>query len=87
MPENVSKVQYRHWMNAIDIQLGAIHGWKCPDFILNRVKRSPDEVTAKVFERCLAEAATDISRDDGIDTLAATPSEYLFADKTKFLYA
>ena len=27
LPEDISKVQFRHWVNAIDIQLEAIHGW------------------------------------------------------------
>ena len=74
-------------MDTMDIHLEAIHGWKCPDYIINWVERLLDEVTAKVFDRCLAAAATDISRDDDIDTLAVTPSEYLLADKTKLLYA
>ena len=67
LPEDVTKVQYRHWVNAIDIQLEASHDWTCPDYILIRPKRSLDEETVKVFERCLAEAAVDISRDDDIE--------------------
>ena len=75
LPDHFTKVQYRHWSNAVDIQLEAVHGWRCPDYILNRVKRSPDEMTAGVFARCLAEAAIDISKDDDIAAVAPDPSE------------
>ena len=75
-------MQYWHWLNAVDIQLEAVHGWKCPDYILNRVKRSRDEMTAAVFARCLAEATVDISKDDDITALAPDPSEHPLAEKT-----
>ena len=87
LPEDVSKVQYRHWSNAVDIQLQAVHGWSCSDYIINRVKRCPDPMTAEMFERCLAEASVDISSDSDIYALAPDASEYPFAEKTKFLYA
>ena len=35
LPQDVTKVQFRHWANAMDIQLEAIHGWKCADYVLN----------------------------------------------------
>ena len=60
LSEDVSKVQYRHWSNAVDIQLEAVHGWSCSDYILNRVTRCPDPMTAETLSRCLAEAAVDI---------------------------
>ena len=49
--EDVTKVQFRQWGNAMDIQLEAIHGWKCADYVLNRIKRSDDEIDAKVLEK------------------------------------
>ena len=86
-PEDVTKVQFRHWANAMDIQLEAIHVWKCANYVLNWIKRSDDEIDAKVLEKCLGEAAVDIERDDDIDALGPDSSEYVFAEKTKFLYA
>ena len=75
LPEVATKVQFRHWANAMDIQLEAIHGWKCADYALNRIKRSDGEIDAKVLERCLAEAAVDIERADDIEALGPDPSE------------
>ena len=37
LPEDVTKIQYRHWSNAVDLQLEAVHSWNCADYILNRV--------------------------------------------------
>ena len=69
LPEDVTKVQYRHWPNAVDIQFEAVHGWSCSDYILNRVKSCPDPMTAETFGRCLAEASVDISSDPDIEQL------------------
>ena len=80
-------MQYRHWSKAVDIQLEAVHGWSCSDYILHRVKRCPDAMTAETFARCLAEASVDILSDPDISQLAPDPSEYPFAEKTRFLYA
>ena len=65
--ENISQVQFRHWVNAIDIQLEATHSWKCPEYVLNRVKRSPVEISQAVFEDCLRQAGADVAKDDDIE--------------------
>ena len=46
LPEEVSKIQFRHWINAVDLQLQAVHGWRHADIILNRIKRSEDAIEA-----------------------------------------
>ena len=84
LPEEVTKVQFRHWVNVMDIQLEAIHGWKNAVYILSRVKRSEDEITAEVLSKCLTEAAIDINRDEDHLALAPSESDYIFAEKTKF---
>ena len=66
LPEDVTKIQYRHWSNAVDIQLEAVHSWSCADYILNRVKRCTDPMGPLTFKRCLEEAAVDISSDPDI---------------------
>jgi hypothetical protein len=65
LPDDVSKTQFRHWMNAVDLQLEAVHGWRHADLILNRVKRSEDPIDAEVFERCLHEAGLEIDVIEG----------------------
>ena len=62
LPEDVSKIQFRHWMTAVDIQLEAVHGWRHADYILNRIKRSEDLTDAEVLERCLIEAGEEIDK-------------------------
>ena len=46
-----------------------------------------DDITAEVLSKCLAEAAIDIDRDEDHLALAPTESDYIFAEKTKLLYA
>ena len=78
LPEDLTNVQYRHWSNAVDIQLEAVHGWSCSDYILNLVKRCPDPMNAETFARCLTEASVDISSDPDVEQLSPDPSEYPF---------
>jgi phage shock protein A len=74
LPDDVTKVQYRHWSNAVDIQLGAVHAWSGADFVLNRVKRCKEPMTERTFNLCLKEATADVSSDSDIHLDA--PSEY-----------
>ena len=87
LSEDISKVHFRHWVNAIDIQLEAIHGWKFSKYVLNRVKRSPVEISQGVFEDCLRQAGADVSKDNAIERMAPDDNDYKSAEKTKFLYA
>ena len=50
LPEDVTKIQYRHWSNAVDLQLEAVHSWNCADYILNRVKRCKTVMTPESFK-------------------------------------
>ena len=42
--DNVTKLDFRHWLDAIDLQLEAIHGFAYPDLVLEKVKRFPTEI-------------------------------------------
>ena len=86
LPEDVTKIQYRHWSNAVDIQLEAVHSWSCADYVLNRVKRCTDPMDPFTFKRCLEEASADISGDPDVHMLAPTEHEYPFAERIPFLY-
>ena len=72
LPEDVSKIHFRHWMNAVDPQLEAVHGWRHADIILNWIKRSEDPIDAEVLERCLVEAGEEIDKleDDFLPVLS-----------------
>ena len=43
--DHVTKLDFRHWLDAIDLQLEAIHGFAYPDLVLEKVKRFPTEIT------------------------------------------
>ena len=86
LPEDVTKIQYRHWSSAVDLQLEAVHSWNCADYILNRVKRCKTIMTPESFKICLEEAAVDISLDPDIQLHAPADFEYPFAERTRFLY-
>ena len=46
LPDGVSKPDFRHWIDSIDIQLEAIHGFIYPDLVCEKIKRLPTEVTS-----------------------------------------
>ena len=45
IPENVAKPDFRHWLDTVDIQLEAIHGFQFPDLVLEKIKRATTEAT------------------------------------------
>ena len=53
--DNVSKPDFRHWLDSVDLQLEAIHGFAYPDLVLEKVKRLPTEVTAKALKKLIAD--------------------------------
>jgi hypothetical protein len=86
LPEDVTKVQYRHWSNAVDIQLEAVHAWIGADFVLNRIKRCKEPMTELTFNACLVEAGVDVSADTDVHLDAPHPDDWPFAERTRFLY-
>ena len=55
IPENVSKPDFRHWLDAVDIQLEAIHGFQFPDLVLGKIKRSTTVITKEILEVIIGE--------------------------------
>ena len=93
LPDNVDKMGFRHWVDAIAIHLEMIHGWKHADYVLNRIKRCQLEITPSTLEECLAEANVDLEKVVGFEevdysgTQGTYNRDYVFADKTKFMHA
>ena len=87
LPDEVSKVRFRHWLNALDSQLEAVHGWRHADIVLNRVKRSEDPIDADSLERCLTEAEDEIDKLEGDNFDPHVKHNYPFSERSKFLYA
>ena len=44
LQDNVTKLDFRLWLDAIDLELEAIHGFAYPDLVLMKVKRFPTEI-------------------------------------------
>ena len=85
LPDNVGKTEFRHWIDAINVNLEMIHNWKHADIVLNRVKRHDTELSQDSLTTCVAEAVEEVSLMIGYEELA--PGDYVFADKAKFFHA
>ena len=87
LPDSLDKAAFRHWLDAVGIQLEMVHKWKHADYVLNRVKRSDTEISPEVLTKCIVEANLDIEKVEGFEELGTDSSDYCFAEKSKFLYA
>ena len=67
LPEHVSKEQFRHWVDTIDTNLGAAHGFKYPEIVLDKVKRSEVDVNEGNWELIIAMVNIDIPANKLID--------------------
>ena len=91
LPEDVDKINFRHWLDAVDMQLEMVHNFKHANILLNRIRRSATEIDADTFTVCVCDADKDAKKaahelgveDDGI----SEDRDYVFQDKTKFLNA
>ena len=54
LPDGVSKPDFRHWIDGIDIQLEVIHGFVYPDLVFEKIKRLPTEVTVASLTQAIA---------------------------------
>ena len=50
LPDNASKLGFRHWLDSVDIQLEAVHGFVYPSLAFEKIKRLPTEVTVQVIK-------------------------------------
>ena len=62
LADSTDKASFRHWIEAVDVQLEHVHKWRHSDYVLNRVERSAEPITAGVLARCIVEASLDIER-------------------------
>ena len=51
--DNVAKLDFRHWLDTVDIQLEAIHGFQFPDLVLEKIKRLPNVVTKESLHQII----------------------------------
>ena len=55
LPDDVSKLDVRHWLDTVDIQLEAIHGLQYPDLVQENNKRLPNDVTGELLSQVISE--------------------------------
>jgi hypothetical protein len=60
LPDDLDKLSFRHWVDAVDQQLEAVHGFKHASFVMNEIRRSDAEITAATFTACLEKANVKI---------------------------
>ena len=55
LADGVNKPDFRHWVDSVDLQLEAIHGFAYPDLVLEKIKRLTSEVTEAALMKIIKE--------------------------------
>ena len=83
LANGVSKVDFRHWIDAVDVNLEAVHGFDKPDLVLNRVRRMPTEVTKESLRLCIK----SMNEEDGVEGVEIIDSaKWDFSEKSRFIW-
>ena len=56
LADKVSKLDFRHWVDAVDINLECIYGLHNPEVMLDLVRRKETEITKESLERIIKRA-------------------------------
>ena len=67
LPVGVSKLEFRHWIDTIDTNFDAAMGFKYPEVVLDKVKRSEVPITESNWKLILAMANENIPSNKAID--------------------
>ena len=67
LPEHVSKQEFRHWVDTIDTNLDAPHGFNYLEMVLDKVKRSEVEVNEGNRKLIIAMVNTEVPANKLID--------------------
>ena len=82
-PENVSKLDFRHWIAAIENNLEGVHGYDQPDVVLDAVRRQQTEITEELFMSCLRKSSDNLV-EQGLNRIDS--SQWNFQEKSRNLY-
>ena len=63
LPDQVSKQEFRHWLDAVDTYLSAAQNFEFPEVVLDRVRRHPDEVNQSNWAIVVANANAELPRN------------------------
>ena len=67
LPGQVSKQEFRHWLDAVDTYLSAAQNFEFPEVVLDKVRRHESEVNQSNWAGIVAMANADIPRNKKID--------------------
>jgi hypothetical protein len=66
----VSKPDFRHWADSVDLQLEAVHNFVFPDLVLEKVKRLTSEVTEASLGQIIAKINEEHKKKEGAKRVA-----------------
>ena len=94
LPEDVDKMSFRHWVDAVDVQLAMVHDCRYASYVLAQVRRSKIAIDREVLDACCAAATVDIDRYRQESKMGADPlggvtedADYPFMEKSQFLHS
>ena len=71
MPDQVTKHEFRHWLDAIDTNLAAAQHFEYPEVVLDKVRRFEGEIIQLNWGAIVAAANADIPKNKKIDECSA----------------
>ena len=60
--ESVSKPDFRHWLEIVDTNLEAVHNFRYPEIILDKVKRFKEEITVTNSPTIIKQANEEVAK-------------------------
>ena len=81
LADKVEKADFRHWLDAIDVQLEAVHQFKYPELILKKVRMREEEITDDVLNEIRESVKKDLPREVVVNAM-----DWDFEEKTQFMF-
>ena len=63
LPDQVTKYEFRQWLDSIDTYLAAAQPFEYPEVVLDKVRRHESEVNQLSWAGIVAAANTDVPRN------------------------
>ena len=71
MIDKVRNLDFRHWVEAVEINLEAMHEWSKPDKVLDLIRREDTEVTIESLKEIVRQASAKL-QEDGFGPVASS---------------
>ena len=91
VPDGVSKVEWRHWLRAVELQLETTYDFVYPDLVLHTVRLSKVEITGPVLNKIIQSINEDYKtgcalKDKDWDGDKISLADWDFETKSRWLY-